>query len=320
IRDDLGLDELADMHRIQIVALYAGAVFPLELVYDGQPPEEGATLCTAWTDAPVGGDCPNCTDLGDTSVVCPQRFWALSKHIEHHHPESGATDPVSAPFVAREHFRDGSPIPAPTRALVGASVEVYNALRVSPDDPDADAAARIEALGEAFADVVSVVRTFGECDVAADWDDWKAAIAAGGPGLLIAMPHQAGDSVTEASLEMGGAAETTFVERHIRTPGATPGPIVLLLGCDTSNAPTLLSSFASRMRKYAPVVVATIGRVIAAEAPHVAATVVRHLRTAAEADSGVAAALIAARRELLAESRLVGLQLIAHGDARWDFG
>ena len=135
------------------------------------------------------------------------------------------------------------------------------------------------------------------------------------------MAHQEGDKSALPSLELGGELEMTLLEQHVRAPDDRPGPVLLLLGCDTSLAPDRIASFASDAQHYAPVVVAAIGKVVAKEAPHIAEILVEHLESAArEPDATIGTALVAARRSLLAESRLVGLQLVAHGDARWKVG
>jgi hypothetical protein len=137
------------------------------------------------------------------------------------------------------------------------------------------------------------------------------------------MPHQqrVDDAGIQApALELGGTFETTFAERHVRRADATPGPLVMLIGCDTGVEERVLASFASQFRHWSPVVVATVGEVLADEAQHVAATVLRQVARATGTGATVGEAVRAARRELLAQSHLAGLQLVLHGDASWRIG
>ncbi len=315
LRTNLRLDALGALDRIQVVSLFPAAVFPLELLYDGQPPLDDARLCEAWTAAGPGEPCPACTDPDDRSVVCPLRFWGLTRTIEHH----VGTTTGNIPFAARQQFGIDVAIPAPRATVVGVSQNVLGRLSAprataGSDDTAADDAAVPAALSA----LMTSARDFGDCAYVHGWSEWCLAVGRASPGLLVAMPHQDGGPDALPSLELGGEVERVFLEGHVRPAGSHPGPIVLLLGCDTSNAPDLIASFAADLRQFAPVVVATIGRVVAPEAPRVAEVLMHHIADAlARPGTTIADAILAARRTLLADGRLVGLQLIAHGDARW---
>ena len=95
---------------------------------------------------------------------------------------------------------------------------------------------------------------------------------------------------------------------------------MLLIGCNTGVEHTMLASFASRFRRYAPVVVATVGEIIAQEAPLIVDAVIRGCNAQAAAGGTVGDAIRDARIALLADRRLVGLQLIVHGDGHWPIG
>src|SRR5690606_2309065 len=51
VRIQTGLDALEPYDRIQVVSVTGQSVFPLELVYSGEPPARDATLCPEWRDA-----------------------------------------------------------------------------------------------------------------------------------------------------------------------------------------------------------------------------------------------------------------------------
>jgi hypothetical protein len=226
--------------------------------------------------------------------------------IEHHVGDTIG----STPFAARQYFSANvKQITVPSSAVIGASVKVINQFaEMAPSDFDR------EAL---LVDVVTKTEDIA-VSVIDDWTGWCNAIDRVNPNLLIAMPHQDTEGNVPA-LEIGGELEATFVEKHVRKTGEGPGPIVLLLGCDTSTAPDLIGSFANDMARYAPVVIATIGKVVAEEAPYVASIVVDSLKNAMrQPGATIGTALLSARRSLLAKSRLVGMLLVGHGDARWE--
>jgi hypothetical protein len=307
LRTRLCLDALRDLDRIQVISFFAQSTFPLELVYDGEPPADDATRCDGWQAALETGTCPSCGDPADTAHICPLRFWGLSKVIEHHVGNTTG----NIPFAARQRFStDLKPIAAPTSTVIGASGRVIQALaEAASTDADRDAL---------LADVVAEAEELGVASLVGNWHDWRTAIDEISPKLLVAMPHQ-GTKGNVPALELGGELEATFVEGYVRKQGEVPGPIVLLLGCDTSTALDLIGSFASDMRRYAPVVVATIGKVVAEEAPLVASIVIERLGYAMRRPGvTIGAALLEARRALLAQSRVVGLLLVGHGDARWE--
>jgi hypothetical protein len=308
LRRRLGLDTLRGLDRIQVISFYSQSIFPLELLYDGEPPADEATQCEGWQQALETGTCPSCGDAADTSRICPLRFWGLSKVIEHH-TQGNTTGNI--PFAARKRCStDAEKISKPSSTVIGASVEVIKVLaETASTDPDRKAL---------LADVVAAANDFGVSFVVADWAGWRKAIDEISPNLLVAMPHQETEG-NESALELGGELEATFVERHVRKPGEEPGPIVLLLGCNTSTAPDRIGSFASDMKPYASVVVATIGKVVAEEAPFVASIIIDSLeRAMRQPGATIGTALLEARRALLAKSRLVSLLLVGHGDARWE--
>ena len=311
LRTRLHLDELRHLDRIQVISFYAQSTFPMELVYDGEPPEDGATPCDGWQQALEtgtweSGTCPSCTEPADTAHICPFRFWGLRKVIEHY---NGGNTVDSIPFAARSQSISQG-VGAPSSTVIGASAKVIEALAQG-----ASPGAEWEAL---LAEVKAEADEFGTSSVVHDWKEWRAKIGDASPNLLIAMPHQ-GVKDGAPALELGGEYEDTFGEGYIRMPGNTVRPIVLLLGCDTSTAADLIGSFATDMRPYASVVIATIGKVVAEEAPIVASIIIRSLKHAMRKPGAtLGTALLEARRALLAESRVVGLLLVGHGDARWD--
>lgn len=312
LHSKLQLDALDSADRIQVVSLTGQTVLPLELVYDGPAPHPDAPLCKDWKKSLRRGRCPSCDRRrGDdrAAVVCPMRFWACRKIIEHHQGDTVG----QREFAARVFTGSAAvAIKRPTASVVGASKQVTDALAAG-GGPDT------------LHDLVAAAGKVGGASQVVDWDGWTAAVAQTGATLLIAMPHQDAvddDGIETPALELGGDFETTFDEHFWRRVGDQPGPVLFLLGCNTSIEARAISSFASWFRQWTPVVVATIGEVIADEAPSIATTILTRFDSAwrRRRATTVGEALRDTRQALLAEGRLVGLQLVLHGEAAWAVG
>jgi hypothetical protein len=310
LRHDACLDELEPFERIQVVSVTGQTVFPVELVYSGPAPRDDATLCPKWKRSARKGSCRSCTPADSTSVVCPARFWGISKVIEHHCGETvGGTE-----YSARVQITDD----LVALGALGPTVLAASALLAEHSIDRAS----LELLTDA-------AKKFGRVDTAPDWATWAALVSEHGPTVLVALPHQgataqhhAHDFAGVAALEIGGVFETTFEEFHLRRSGDAPGPLVLLIGCNTGVERHVIASFAARFRRWSPVVVATLGEVLVEEADLVAATVLTEVAKAARKRSRttMGEAVRNARRTLLADSKLAGLQLVLHGDAAWSVG
>jgi hypothetical protein len=182
---------------------------------------------------------------------------------------------------------------------------------------EAEAAAALRELEDA------AETAFGEGQPVRGWTQWKQAVRATSPELLVAIPHQEQTDTLfgpSSGLELGGQVEDTFDSDFVSSATAGPGPVVLLLGCHTGRAEDDLASFAARFRGYgAAVVISSLGKVIAKEAPTVSRALLDELAGAIQgASPTIGDALLKTRRALLAKSFLLPLMLIAHGDGDWE--
>lgn len=305
VAEQLGADLCAATH-LQVVTLSAGAFLPLELVYDGPQPTSRSRLCRHWREAAEAGTCTACSPKPRMRAprVCPSHFWGLSKVIERH----GGLGGRAGAFEVRSERREGlMALPPLVGAVVGASG------RVGPDDLTA---------------VVTVARqTFKRARKASSWSEWSSLVREADPGVLVALPHHEEDASVDPALsclELGtsllpaGGIELRYVgERR-------PGPVVVLVGCNTALDRTPIDSFAGEFRAAgASVVVATLGPVIPEEAARAAEAVVRALGDATR-EAGAATTfgevMLRARRALVGEGLVLGLLLVANGDADWRLG
>jgi hypothetical protein len=299
--------------RIQLLNRTPDEYMPLEFVYDRGFPADDARLCDGWADALAGDDdeCPCCgpaTDLDEaaldnTPTLCPLGFWSLRKIIERldpYGPGVGAED-RSVPRTGR---RSLAPI---DRALFGAS---HNVL-------ERDRSETLDALRQIVGDV----------RLADDWDAWREAVGAGPVPLLVALPHH-GIKDAQDYLELGGEQTpepARILKRgrlrhlYVNPDRHDPGPIVLLIGCETAaEGATGYPAIARRFQQlHASIVVGTLAKVLGRHAAPVARELVRQLATADDPEADFATLMRRVRRRMLLKGYLMSMCLVALGDGDW---
>ena len=303
---------------IQLVVRDPKLDVPLELFYDAPTPHlTDSVLCPGARESLRAGSCKSCGDGGSTGFICPMGFWGLRRVIERRvlQPDrSGA-----APLRLAAPTTGGRPILTPLdSALVAKSERVEGGL----DELKA-------ALKQAPLRVL----------VADNWVEWSQAVSGQNPPpVLIAMPHvdQTGG---ESRMEIGDQTleRVDISPQYVCFPPRTddrPGPVVLLLGCQTADAALAHRTMTSRfLASGASVVLGTRMPVIAAAAEHVGAAIIRsvfatHTNGAHEKKTAhsheidadgvpLGEAIRAARCQLVAEGNLVALALVALGDGGW---
>lgn len=300
--------ELLGGGPIQVVAADPTAILPLELVYDGRQPTSASAICADWRAALAGGSCGRCPSGADEAdraagdaTVCPLHFWGLRRVIEHHTGLGGASGGFQ---VRSERLGGESALPVLEGAVVAAS-------------------ARVDEAG-VEATVAAARKAFGRASRATTWEDWEMIVQAERTSVLVLMPHQASDEETSPpirALEVGDKllAEGALTPSHVRRADG-PGPVVLLLGCNTAGDELPVTSFAGEFRQNgATFVVSTLVEVIADEAPRAAQVLIDALSRAQTGGGAttVGEALLQARRALLAEGMVFSLGVIGHGDPEW---
>ncbi|MFN0154628.1 MAG: hypothetical protein ACKVUT_09635 [Gaiella sp.] len=283
------LPALAKARRIQVVTAGGDWYLPIELAYEREAPNEGATVCENFLRDPdsCGPACAN-----DLDVVCPNAFWGLSRTIERHRFDPGLEGELGARIALVGMPRAKRRTLTLERAVLGASARVR--------DPGRSAA--VTALGAPAVEVAS-------------WDDWQAALADADTHLLVLLPHT---NYADPSLEISGTKLLRGrIEQRYVTGGRTVEPVVLLFGCRTSGARGDPSGFASRfMMKDAAIVFHSLADLKAGHAAVMAERMVALLRSARE-HVAVSELLTRFRREAVHSGLLAGLAVSAYGDADW---
>ncbi len=300
---------IRDAERIHLTCAKSTSFLPLELLYRHGAPDDDAPLCPhALTDT------GRCSGEGETpcpadmyTVVCPYGFWGMDRVIERYAPTPGLGQGNS--FEVSETIGDRRELPVVGGSVVAASA---NASLVASDS------------------VSSLVATLDELQSpagqVADWDEWKATVEAENPGLLVLLPHhlRVGDF---EFLEIGDYSELGDDARlksglvrdaHVAKPRRDPGPIVLLLGCQTQLARIAFDSFVgSFSRKGAAIVVSTVATVLGRHVGPAAECLAQRLHEAAAENRSFGEAMLAARRATVFDVSAMALGLAAYGDADW---
>jgi hypothetical protein len=298
--------------RVQLLNREPDEYVPLEFVYDRGYPADDAGLCQGWRAALQSDDrtCPVCSQTplppdrrSWAPVICPLGFWSLQKIIERLDP--GATEEDAAVRLS---------VPRPDRrSLSIIDTTVFASSHRVPEN-------------ERQTTWASLQRSFRSPTLANDWDQWKKALVRN-PQLLLVLPHH---DVEEALdyLEIGdGQLPATarrlnrdqLTELYVNPDRADPGPIVLLLGCQTGARTEVgyVAPGAALSATNTSIVVGTLAQILGR---HAAPARTRAGQPAVavddpEADFGTVMRRV--RRRMLANGYLMSLCLVALGDAEW---
>lgn len=292
--------------RIQVINWDSSTYAPLEFVYDRGYPVSNAPLCTAGLAALTSeaGTCPVCrlpatAETRDSApVICPLGFWSLRKIIERVAVD-GAANP-SAPRIER-------------RSLPAIDSVVFASSHIVPED-------------ERTATQAALRQRFAQLYLAEDWNQWKEAVAHH-PSLLLVLPHhgvqaaldylEIGDE--QLSEELGKLSRGQIGRQYINPEGREPGPIVLLLGCQTgAETETGYVQMTQRIQQQrASIVVGTLAEILGRHAAPVARALVAELAAIDDPGADFGTIMRRVRRHMLARGYLLALCLVAFGDAEW---
>ncbi|MGB8859864.1 MAG: hypothetical protein WCC60_11445, partial [Ilumatobacteraceae bacterium] len=293
LRDQLlgaGPSKFDGAQLVRVFSSEAGDPLPLELVYDHPAPLDhkvpicgpalaGATECTS-----------DCASRGDHRVVCPFGFWGTNRVVERQRatrPDGAEQRPPGALHVSQA-------------AVVGISGKV--------DAVDRAASRKIRRAFRSLVHRSTAVTT---------WDDWDAAVGAGAP-LLTLVTHT--DTVDgRPALEIGDRMRPLHLleQGSINPGGGKPGPLVLLMGCDTAHIAGSYTNVVDRLHALGADVV------VAMQTPVRGTQIARLLEELSSQLHGelvgpgparVGHALQRTRAELLRSGRIIGMALVTTGD------
>ncbi|HET9225372.1 MAG TPA: hypothetical protein VFR31_01780 [Thermoanaerobaculia bacterium] len=310
LKDEAGqafLKNLLAADPVQVLAANLGARLPVELFYANPYPKDKAVLCPTYEAEPNRRSCDGCAHA-DENHYCPLGFWSLRKVIEWHDFEAAklrqedfASHDFAVETADAELRRDR--LGKIGQALVGVSDNV--------DQVEADSTAKL----------VERIRAAGiEPVLVKDWDEWIEKVEPEGNRLLVLLPHTLKNDFDEECLEIGGENRTgALIDAACVAAGRQPGPIVLLIGCNTENLGIPFRNFAVRfMSGGSAIVVSTVMHVLGRHAAPLAADLVEAIAEA-EKDTTFGALMRDVRRRWLRSGPPICLGLKSFGDARWKF-
>lgn len=303
------LDRLRNAKVVQVLSANLGARLPIEFFYSGIRPSSKSIICPFHEQRVDSQNCSQC-QYQDRDHFCPAGLWSLHRSIEWH--QFDESNQRLGQFAPRQFALEEAAMDNEHRARLRPLTDVVMAYsqkttRVDPDCVD-QLIVRIENLD------VSV-------HVAAHWDEVDDKLAEFSPGLLLLLPHVMNGNLDQLCLEIGGALrdESDIEQMNLATPKGQPGPIVLLLGCNTDNAGLPYNSFPVRFSEQASIVVSTISYLLGRHAAPLAGEIVAALvEGQRQGDCRFSEAMQSMRRKALREDvPPVALALKCFGDARW---
>ena len=300
--------------RVQLLNLEAKEYVPLEFVYDRGFPSDRAKLCGGWQRALDSDEtlCPACKPAAEltlqerdrSDVICPLGFWSLQKIIERIDPPKPSEDDA----LTSTPRTDRRTLPAIKNVVFASSSKV----------PEGEREATAVALNEQFKQ--------GTVVVARDWGEWKAALS-NHPSLLLALPHHGVEHQLDY-LEVGGddrpAADRRLsrgqlTDLYVNPKRIEPGPIVILMGCQTGIATeTGYVQLARRFHQlHTSIVMGTLAKILGRHAAPVARELVGQLAAVTDSEADFGTIMRRVRRRMLLKGYLMSLCLVALGDAEW---
>jgi hypothetical protein len=309
--------------RIQVVAADPNAIFPIEFFYDFPPPTEKAAMCPNAVTALRTGRCDpaNHGELGwDRSIryVCPAGFWSMNRVIERHASDRDLPQDADVPDLGGQAFGVVNPArPIPASSALGRFTAALFAWSDIVERTDAE-------------QVTDALQTLTKRRVFAvhRWPTWVARIAGRRPNLLVLLAHTDSDAAGLTILQIAKKANQSsgrfgriFVRADPVAGLPEPGPVVLLLGCDTARAWTEYQSWVVLFKHHgAEIVVGTIASVAAKHAANVARRLAIQLgavegRGDDKAKVAFGDVLMRSRQGLLADGEVMSLALTSYGDS-----
>ena len=292
--------------RIQVLNHEPHTYVPLEFVYDRGYPVSEAKLCAPGLQALTAGAgaCPVCSipvpddQRSNAPVICPFGFWSLRKIIER--LALGDAGQASSPGAER-------------RSLPVIDSVAFASSHLVPQD---ERRATQEVLQQSF----------GRLFVADDWTQWKKAMQEH-PSLLLLLPHhgiqaaldylEIGDE--QLTEDLGKLSRGQIDRQYVNLDGRDPGPIVLLLGCQTAGETETGYVEMTQLiqQQHASIVLGTLAQILGRHAAPLARELVTELVAVKDAQADFGTIMRRVRRRMLGRGYLMALCLVALGDAEW---
>lgn len=285
--------------RLQVIDAVSGAFFPVELVYEGKAPVEGAKRCEWSIDAldkqSVHEDCPN---RASNAHICPAAFWGFSKCIERQPSNGQQGYGFAQPAQSNNALR-------PFKSVLFAASRKVRQMDIVPPG----------GLESVFTEAGM---GFGQ---AKTWLDWTSKIEDNAPSMLVLLPHSLNSAAAAdlPALEIGGTEMPSVrIDDSFVHGGGDERPIVLLLGCSTALPDIPFLSFVREFRfNGAAVTVGTLATIRGRQTVEFVKEFLKQLKKVAEEGLTFDEAMLRVKRQMLAKGNPFVLSLVAYGDTGW---
>ncbi|MDO9196327.1 hypothetical protein, partial [Rhodoferax sp.] len=169
-------------------------------------------------------------------------------------------------------------------------------------------------------------QSFTHLFLADDWSQWKTAMKQH-PALLMLLPHhgiqaaldylEIGDE--KLAEDLGKLSRGQIDRQYVNLDGRDPGPIVLLLGCQTAGETETGYGEMTQLiqQQHASIVLGTLAQILGRHAAPLARELVAELVAVADAQADFGTIMRRVRRRMLSRGYLMALCLVALGDAEW---
>lgn len=276
------------------------ADLPVEFIYDGDDLDwEHPALCAQFFEGLKDAACRKCENRGGT--ICAFDFWAFRRRIERRVMDN--RNAASGNTIANVSVKTLLSITGP--GAFGASK------RVSPESRKAI----MTLLAE---------QGIGIKDPAPDWKGWQTLLKDERHPLLVLLSHT--EQVNGLEIEGYLIDRQQINENYVNPQRQQPGPLVLLTGCETARPEVSFLSFVSKfLEKGAAVVVGTLALILEDASAEATQQLLRALYDVVSPDTSVTYRTVGevmrrTRCRLLLDQNLIGLNLVAYGNADWRFG
>lgn len=278
---------------------------PLDFVYTLPAPTLEAGLCEHAITALEAGECAKCFDHAESPAphICPFGFWSLSKIVERHSfALNGLNTPIDYSLVAEpSEGRNVIPVFGTT---VFASTEKLDAVR--------------SGVRDVVRKAISKVAT--RAIEAMDWGVWRSEVKRLKPDSLVLLLHIEKDAeydVLQLEIGKGNMLIMNHLDQKMINSGSEDHPFVIAIGCESTDIKNFGFDLSSQlMNQGAAVVLSCFSKIRGRDLGEII-TLLSDMLAEIKSPVPLGQIVLRLRQKLIARGIMVGLSLVAHGDADW---
>ncbi|MBT8185974.1 MAG: hypothetical protein KJN76_14110 [Eudoraea sp.] len=282
---------------------------PLEFIYTYPPPAPDAKMCPNSVDALIAGECGGCLDMDEVPapLICPFGFLCCSKIIERHDINHNSEKIGRGDFATFAEPHSGRQVIEPLKSILfGSAGRVENHSK--------DLIQKVKDQIKQSSNLVAVVN---------NWEDWKDTVVKKEPSALVLIVHTENSQVIKhiQQMEIGDKdflLKTFITEDYIDPASNDPGPLVILIGCNTQENEDRVFDFTNQFKnKGAAVVLSNFTKIRGRHAAPIVEKLFEFLENKKGKEFLFGEIMLKLRQFLFSKGIIVSFSLVAHGDADW---